>query len=116
MKSKKAEEFINRNIQPGPYGDGNFSDIDAEQAVELAEADADADFELEREQFRNECSALHAELDNVRERAVRAHTQTCSEYRSGVCYDDPNEIVDCKPEDCATCKEFLSHYDCDYEY
>lgn len=39
MKSTRAEEYINRDIQSGPYGDGNFSDLDAERAVEIAEED-----------------------------------------------------------------------------
>lgn len=87
MKSKRAEEFINRNIQPGPYGDGNFTDVDAEQAVELAEADA-------------------------RERAVRAFDASCP---FGMKPIGEREFcakgLACDGSPCAWRDNFLNHYD-----
>ncbi len=82
------------------------SNEDLMKLVELAEADADADFKLEREQFRNECSALHAELDNVRERAVRAFCTSCEDS------DLTKDMKGCyKPQRCKGFQKFLNTYD-----
>ena len=84
MKSKRAEEYLDRKSPVKTVGDRKFyypiSRLEAEKAVELAEQDAE-----ER----------HKEaIEEVKKRAVRAHIESCYSVVPSDC--DVKLCTECK--------------------
>ena len=84
MKSKRAEEYLDRKSPVKTVGDSKFyypiSRLEAEKAVDLAEQDAE-----ER----------HKEaIEEVKKRAVRAHIESCSRVVPSDC--DVKLCTECK--------------------
>lgn len=83
MKSKKAEEYIEKNIIKSPYPEGDFYYINVANAVEIAEKE-------------------------MKEKAIEAHLYSCPNLYDRNCYISENGMCEYRSGgECEYMSEFI---------